>query len=718
MRRFLRTGLLLLLCALFIKSEAQTGSTPVVTTSTITGNIIGCVGSPGESPNIGKFTVAGTSLSGDITVTPPTGFDLSLTAIGGYSTSLTLKQIGGTVINRDIYIRSSAADPVGPISGNIQLTTPGATADLVPVTGEVNALPTVNTIQNVPYSNGAITTPIVFTGSADSFDWINDQPAIGLPASGAGNIPSFSAINNGGAPLVATITVTPKSNTTGCPGTPITFTITVSSLFSSINPSLVSGTISACVGSASASPNIQQFTVSGSSLTGDITATAPPGFEISLVQGSGFGNALIIPQAAGTVSNATVYVRSAASDPSGSISGNVVLSSPGAASQNVAVSGTVNALPKVNAVTSQTKNNGAATDVINFTGIGGDIYNWTNDVPGIGLPASGTGNIASFNAIDVNGDTPVTATLTVTPVNRVTGCTGTAVTFTITVNPASPPVITSSGTMTGLSTIYGTFSSSESFTVSASNLTEGILVTVPQGFELSTDNQTFSSTITVGQAGNITNGPVYIRLAGNIPVGNYFGNIVLSTSGASDVNVSIPISVVSRAILTVTAPNVTRIYGVPNPVFIPQYQGFVNGDNESSLTTLPELTSIATTTSPEGKYAIYVTGGSSHNYIINPVDGTLTIIASESEIIVPNAFTPNGDGINDLWTIQKLSDFPQCLVSIYTRYGNLVYQSRGYAKPWDGTSNGSQVPTGIYYYVINPNQSGFGLLSGYVAVLR
>jgi len=302
--------------------------------------------------------------------------------------------------------------------------------------------------------------------------------------------------------------------------------------------------------------------------------------------------------------------------------------------------------------------------------------------------------------------------------NTVTGCTGTPVTFTITVNPASPPVITSSGTLTGLSTIYGTESSSESFTVSANNTTAGILVTAPQGFEVTADNQTFSTTATIGQAGSITNVPVYIRLAAATPAGNYFGNIVLNTTGAADVTVSIPVSVVTRAVLTVAAPDVTKIFGVPNPVFIPQYQGFVNGDNESSLTTLPELTTIATTTSPEGKYAIHVNGGSSHNYIINPVDGTLTIIASESEIIIPNAFTPNGDGVNDLWTIQKLSDFPKCLVSIYTRYGNLVYQSSGYAKPWDGTSNGSQVPTGTYYYVINPNQSGFGLLSGYVAVLR
>ena len=73
-------------------------------------------------------------------------------------------------------------------------------------------------------------------------------------------------------------------------------------------------------------------------------------------------------------------------------------------------------------------------------------YNWTNDTPSIGLPASGTGNILPFNAINT-GTTPVVATITVTPVTG--GCAGTPRTFTITVNP-SPTLSYSSSSFTAV----------------------------------------------------------------------------------------------------------------------------------------------------------------------------------------------------------------------------------------------------------------------------
>lgn len=57
------------------------------------------------------------------------------------------------------------------------------------------------------------------------FNWTNDTPSIGLASSGSGNIPSFSTVNTGSTPMVATITVTPTID--GCAGTPIQFTITV-----------------------------------------------------------------------------------------------------------------------------------------------------------------------------------------------------------------------------------------------------------------------------------------------------------------------------------------------------------------------------------------------------------------------------------------------------------------------------------------------------------
>ncbi|WP_162276901.1 gliding motility-associated C-terminal domain-containing protein [Mucilaginibacter pedocola] len=83
---------------------------------------------------------------------------------------------------------------------------------------------------------------------------------------------------------------------------------------------------------------------------------------------------------------------------------------------------------------------------------------------------------------------------------------------------------------------------------------------------------------------------------------------------------------------------------------------------------------------------------------------------------VPNTFTPNGDGVNDLWNIPGLGSYPSATVNIFNRNGQSVYQSVGYAKPFDGTRNGKQLPTGVYYYIITLRKGE--VLSGYVTILR
>ena len=86
-------------------------------------------------------------------------------------------------------------------------------------------------------------------------------------------------------------------------------------------------------------------------------------------------------------------------------------------------------------------------------------------------------------------------------------------------------------------------------------------------------------------------------------------------------------------------------------------------------------------------------------------------------LTVPNAFTPNGDGINDTWNIKYLDVFQTATVQIFNRSGQTVYTSTGYNVPWDGTYRGSMLPTGTYYYLINFN-NGIKPLSGYVALIR
>jgi gliding motility-associated-like protein len=87
------------------------------------------------------------------------------------------------------------------------------------------------------------------------------------------------------------------------------------------------------------------------------------------------------------------------------------------------------------------------------------------------------------------------------------------------------------------------------------------------------------------------------------------------------------------------------------------------------------------------------------------------------EVKVPNAFSPNNDGINDKWEIQYLESYPGCTIDVFNRYGQTVFHSTGYNKPWDGTYNGTPLPVATYYWVINP-KNGRQAITGSVTIIR
>ncbi|HEU5053220.1 MAG TPA: gliding motility-associated C-terminal domain-containing protein [Hanamia sp.] len=84
---------------------------------------------------------------------------------------------------------------------------------------------------------------------------------------------------------------------------------------------------------------------------------------------------------------------------------------------------------------------------------------------------------------------------------------------------------------------------------------------------------------------------------------------------------------------------------------------------------------------------------------------------------IPNAFTPNNDGLNDSWGIPYLKYYEQCDVKIFNRFGQLVYHSTGYQKPWDGTYKGEALPGGTYVYVIDTKKQK-KLYKGIVTLIR
>jgi gliding motility-associated-like protein len=96
---------------------------------------------------------------------------------------------------------------------------------------------------------------------------------------------------------------------------------------------------------------------------------------------------------------------------------------------------------------------------------------------------------------------------------------------------------------------------------------------------------------------------------------------------------------------------------------------------------------------------------------------SLVTVKVSPVINISNTFTPNGDGINDYWEIKGLVAYENSTVDVYNRYGQPLFHSVGYPKPWDGTYQGKQAPSGTYYYVVNTKMNNV-VLSGYVVILR
>jgi hypothetical protein len=421
----------------------------------------------GTAPIVGSITVTPSYSNGGITCTgTPTTFTYTINPTatvspvssqvicnGATATAVSFSSptTGGTIVYNwtnntpSIGLAASGTGNIAafnavnngnaPVTGTISViptyTNAGVTCTgtATTFTYTVNPTAVVNAVTSQVICNGAPATAVTFnsptTGGAIVYNWTNNTTSIGLAASGTGNIASFNAVNNGTAPLTATITVTPSYTNAGvtCTGTPRTFTITV-------NPTATVTAITSqviCNGSPTTALNFSSPTTGGTIVynwTNNATSIG--------LTASGTGNIASF----NAVNNGTApVVATITVTPSYTNAGVTCTGTPGIFTY------TVNPTATVNAVANQVLCNNSATTAITFSSptTGGTIvYNWTNNTPSIGLAASGTGNIASFNAMNT-GTAPVTATITVTPTftNAGVSCTGVPQTFNVTVNPTA-----------------------------------------------------------------------------------------------------------------------------------------------------------------------------------------------------------------------------------------------------------------------------------------
>jgi len=83
----------------------------------------------------------------------------------------------------------------------------------------------------------------------------------------------------------------------------------------------------------------------------------------------------------------------------------------------------------------------------------------------------------------------------------------------------------------------------------------------------------------------------------------------------------------------------------------------------------------------------------------------------------PTAFTPDGDGYNDTWVLDKLDLYSSAVVQIYNKWGQLLYETKGLYTPWDGSYKGSILPAATYYYIIDLD-NGTPAYTGVVTIVK
>jgi len=131
-------------------------------------------------------------------------------------------------------------------------------------------------------------------------------------------------------------------------------------------------------------------------------------------------------------------------------------------------------------------------------------------------------------------------------------------------------------------------------------------------------------------------------------------------------------------------------------------------------TGLSDTTIFNPTASPNvtTTYFVTVTSPSGCTAIDNVI---ITVLPN---INFPDGISPNGDGKNDVWIIDFIEEYPENVVEIYNRWGELLFHADGYQQDWDGTYEGKELPIGTYYYIIDLHDESIKPFTGPLTILR
>jgi gliding motility-associated-like protein len=216
------------------------------------------------------------------------------------------------------------------------------------------------------------------------------------------------------------------------------------------------------------------------------------------------------------------------------------------------------------------------------------------------------------------------------------------------------------------------------------------------------------------------NGPANIQYDWSPSVGNS-GNVNNLTSGTYSVTVTNPDGCSDDTTVTI-------IDGEPIFVAVTDSIGSECGESNGSLTI--------NATGGAGGFSYFWPIGQSGPTLNNVDAGAYDVIITDAagcvltlpfslgcnslDPIVPNQFiSPNNDGKNDVWTILNLELYPENSVTIYNRWGNVVYEASPYKNDWNGTFKGNAaepLPAATYFYVIDTDKKSQEPYTGYIEI--
>lgn len=517
---------------------SSTGATAVNVTSAASGNSVSApspvitladtlsavnttYGTASATPT--SFNVAASNLtpaSGNLTVTPPAGYEVSLSSASGYSNSLSVSYSSSMLTSTRVYARLAATAGVGnsPYSGNITVAGGGASSKTIATASSTVAKATPTATLAV--SNPSTTYDGTAKSATVSITTNSVAGAVESVLTGEAATQTAAGIYAVTANFVPTDTINYNTLTALAAGNFVIGGTTIPVINGSFETEYGSNTDN----------TTNWVKLTGWSLDNTLIGSVPIAGAFSSSADGGSKFTRFTYNNAGAEQNLNT---------------------------NIAVGDTLSVTFNFGR-SSRTLTNpwvGANTTGVAYFKIGTQYYEQVYDVSGqtVGNWKSFTFTTTATNAGALSLGFRVAPSsnnqyVSVDGVSNVT-------------RMYSPPTINTSGTLTTLSTTYGTASSATtSFTVSGANMAAGIAVTPPAGFEVS---QTVGgaggyagsgTAITVGTSGTIASTTVYVRLAATATVGSspYSGTITCVSSGATTQNVATASSTVNKATPTAT----------------------------------------------------------------------------------------------------------------------------------------------------------------------